>query len=192
MTKPQARQQMKAILAAIPAREAARRSRRAVERLMSTRWWRESDVVLTYLPMPGELDTFPLVSAALSQGKVVAAPVIDGLDLAFRLVRAPAEATRRDRLGIPQPDPAAPPWAPGEGGRVLVVTPGIAFDPGRNRLGRGMGFYDRFIAGLRGRPHLAVSAVAVAFDEQVMDEVPFDDRDVPLDGIVTDARVIGP
>ncbi len=191
MTKPEARRRMKEILAAIPAGEAVARSRLAVERLLATRWWSESEVVLTYLSMAGEPDTSALVRAALEQGRTVAAPVIEGLDISFRVVCGPVEGLRRDRRGIPQPDPAGPRWTARAPSRLLVVVPGLAFDSALNRLGRGGGFYDRFLRSVRERPGLAVTAVAIAFDEQLVEEVPHDDDDAPLDGVVTDRRLIG-
>lgn len=209
MTKLQARRRVKAALALIPATELARRGGLAVARLLRARWWGWSDVVLTYLSMPGEIDTSPVVAAALSEGKQVAVPAMEGPDLSFRLVTSPVEGLPRDRYGIPLPDPSWPRWTaeaerpgppalspgtpqPAEARplRVLVVTPGLAFDRSLARLGRGKGYYDRFLALLRDSPGVEIAAVAIALQEQLLEEVPHDERDVPLDGIVTDQETI--
>ena len=67
----------------------------------------------------------------------------------------------------------------------LVVVPGLAFDSGGNRLGRGGGFYDRFLARLR----RSAVTIGLAFDLQIIDRVPADDRDFAVGTIVTDRRV---
>jgi 5-formyltetrahydrofolate cyclo-ligase len=69
----------------------------------------------------------------------------------------------------------------------LVVVPGVAFTVDGRRLGQGGGWYDRFLADRR--PDCQV--IGVAFDEQVVDDVPMEPHDVRLRAVVTDVRVIG-
>lgn len=68
----------------------------------------------------------------------------------------------------------------------LVLVPGIAFDKHGNRLGQGGGFYDRFL------PHLSAESmtIGIAFDEQIVDEVPREATDCRVDYIVTPTRII--
>jgi 5-formyltetrahydrofolate cyclo-ligase len=66
----------------------------------------------------------------------------------------------------------------------LVVVPALAYDPGGNRLGRGGGYYDRFL----GRLRRSATKVGLAFDVQIIDDVPVEERDVQVDMIVTDRR----
>jgi 5-formyltetrahydrofolate cyclo-ligase len=67
----------------------------------------------------------------------------------------------------------------------LVVVPGLGFDEAGNRIGRGRGFYDRFLA------HRGWHGVAsgLAIEDQVVDEVPMHEHDTPVDMLVTDAKV---
>jgi 5-formyltetrahydrofolate cyclo-ligase len=67
----------------------------------------------------------------------------------------------------------------------LVIVPGLAFDEAGNRLGRGRGFYDRFLShrDFRG------TSCALALEEQVVERVPSDESDVRVHLLVTDARV---
>jgi 5-formyltetrahydrofolate cyclo-ligase len=192
MDKARLRAQMKTVLAAVVPAELASRSRLAAARLLTTPWWREADAVLAFLAMPGEPDAAMVVAAARAEGKIVAVPVIEAGEIAFRVVAGSPEGLPRDAWGIPQPDPAWPTWAPDQGApRVLVVTPGLAFDPQGHRLGRGRGYYDRFLARLRAAPGIRASAVAFCLDEQVVVGVPHGDGDQPVDAIVTDRRAIG-
>jgi 5-formyltetrahydrofolate cyclo-ligase len=66
----------------------------------------------------------------------------------------------------------------------LVLVPGVAFDTHGRRLGRGKGFYDRLLAGVRG------TKCGVAFDEQIVDAVPVGPQDIPLNCILTPTRWI--
>ena len=66
----------------------------------------------------------------------------------------------------------------------LALVPGLGFDARGHRLGRGKGHYDRLLAGFGGRK------IGVAFDFQIMAEVPCEAHDIVLDDIVTPARWI--
>jgi 5-formyltetrahydrofolate cyclo-ligase len=116
--------------------------------------------------------------------------IADG-ELSFRVIAGDPDRLARDAWAIPQPDPAWPAWVPeARPAHVLVVTPGMAFDAGMHRLGRGMGYYDRFLARLRAASGIRCTAVAFCMDEQVVDRLPHDPGDQPVDAIVTDRRTI--
>lgn len=68
----------------------------------------------------------------------------------------------------------------------LVVVPGVAFDRMGRRLGRGSGYYDRFLAGLAGK----ATTVGLAFSWRIVPEVPVDAWDVPVDAVATEDGVI--
>jgi 5-formyltetrahydrofolate cyclo-ligase len=191
MDKPRMRAEMKALLAAIAPEDLASRSRLAAARLLTSSWWREADEVLAFLAMPGEPDPEAVVAAGRAGGRTVAVPVIVAGEIAFRVVAGSPDGLPRDAWGIPQPDPGWPAWSPGTAAsRVLMVTPGLAFDPAGHRLGRGRGYYDRFLVRLRAVPGIRATVVAFCLDEQVMDAVPHGDSDQPVDAIVTDRRVL--
>jgi 5-formyltetrahydrofolate cyclo-ligase len=64
----------------------------------------------------------------------------------------------------------------------LMLIPGVGFDRQGNRLGRGAGYYDRFLSSMPNRPFL----VGLAFQEQLLDEVPTERHDVPMDIVLYD------
>jgi 5-formyltetrahydrofolate cyclo-ligase len=66
----------------------------------------------------------------------------------------------------------------------LVIVPGVAFDVRSGRLGYGGGFYDRFLASCR------APRIAVAFSMQIVDGVPCDEHDLPVDVVVTETGEI--
>jgi 5-formyltetrahydrofolate cyclo-ligase len=191
MDKAPVRSRMKAMLAGVPAADLARRSALAAARLLATVWWREAGVVLAFLAMPGEPDPRAIVTASCAEGKTAAAPLIVDGELEFRLIAGDPDRLARDAWGIPQPDPSWPAWVPASSpARVLVVTPGLSFDREMHRLGRGRGYYDRFLGRLRAVPGIRCTAIGFCLDEQVVDRQPHDDRDQAVDAVVTDRRTI--
>lgn len=66
----------------------------------------------------------------------------------------------------------------------LVVIPGVAFDRKMNRMGRGKGYYDKFLTQVK------APKVGICFDFQLLDIVPFDDLDVKMDYIVSENDLI--
>ena len=67
----------------------------------------------------------------------------------------------------------------------LIVVPGLGFDEEGNRLGRGQGFYDRFLS----HPDMRAVKCAVGFEDQVCAEIPRSPHDVRVEMLVTDAQV---
>ncbi len=136
---------------------------------------------LVYGAMPDEVDVGPLSAALRARGVRLALPRVDGkrLTLHWHEDDAPLQA---GSFGLTEPAPEAPAADPAE--IDLVIVPGVAFDAACNRLGMGAGYYDRLLADM---PHAVT--VGVAFDEQVVDEVPCEAHDRPLDAVVTPSGV---
>ncbi|MBR4976550.1 MAG: 5-formyltetrahydrofolate cyclo-ligase [Thermoguttaceae bacterium] len=68
----------------------------------------------------------------------------------------------------------------------LVLVPGLAFDLDGGRLGRGAGFYDRFLASLSPKTRL----IGVALDEQIVEKTPRDRFDLPVDALATPSQLV--
>ncbi len=180
---------MKDLLAAMSPAELRDLSRRAAQRFQQTGAWMWMDVLFCFLSMPGELDTEGLIHAARKDGKAVAVPRMEDGDIRFVTLPADAPEPPRDRWGIPVPDPAWPGVESTGAGRILVCAPGLAFDRQGNRLGRGKGYYDRFLSRARAAGARLV-AIGICFAEQVVEEVPHGATDQHLDGLVTDAETV--
>ena len=180
------RKEMLATLAAMPAKTAAAKSHQACQRLIGLEEFRSAQTVMIYLPMPREVDTTPLALAAWQDGKTVVAPRVfwgqrHMVPVLCRTLRD--EDISPGRFGVREPLEGEP-WPLEE--IDLVVAPALAFDRKGHRLGRGGGFYDRFLAS----PLLEATACGLGFAEQVVDDLPVADNDHRLDILVTDKEVL--
>ena len=150
------------------------------------RWpqFREARHVFCYLAMPDEVDTRAILEACAATGKTVSVPWIKGdAPEMFPCQFDPAVAVADTALGFQQPKELAPVTIPVD----FAVIPGRAFDIRGGRLGRGKGYYDRFL--LKTREDGGVLC-ALAFEIQIEEEVPCESHDVRMDLVVTEARVI--
>ncbi len=145
----------------------------------------DTSAVLAYAPVPPEVDIRSALQSWLNTGKSVCLPRIDW----EAKTMTPAVITSLDNLvtqrhGILEP-PEDAPTIPIED-LDLILVPGVAFDEKCRRLGRGGGFYDRFLATV---PPL-VKTCGVAFEAQMVRSVPMDRHDRALDAVITESRLI--
>jgi len=183
--KSELRSQIRATLAAMDPADRQAASARACTRLIGIEAFKHGSVVMLYMPIPTEADTTLIAIRCFQRGKTVCVPKVDWRRRDMNVVEASSFDDRSmevDEHGIRTP----------RGGRLvvpssidLVVVPGLAFDTQGNRLGRGGGFYDRFLPRLR----RAATTVSLAFDDQVVENVPANELDAKIDVLVTDRRV---
>ncbi|MFW6145824.1 MAG: 5-formyltetrahydrofolate cyclo-ligase [Planctomycetota bacterium] len=184
--KRELRQQIREALAAMDPMTRYARSLAACKHLTCSDTFRQAQVVMIYLSMADEVDTGAIALAGWQAGKTITAPSISWEH--HRLT--PLEITSLDtdvvpgRHGVPEPPEHASP-VPIEM-IDLIVVPGLAFDRHGRRLGRGGGFYDRFLA----HPERVASTFGLAFHEQVVDELVSEDHDHPIDRLATDEEIL--
>lgn len=135
------------------------------------------------MPIRSEVDTRPLIAAALAAGKRVAVPIVtEDYQLHHSWIdRLDDQTFIAGAFGIPQPRQIRS-ALPGQWD--LTVAPLLAFDRAGHRLGYGKGFYDRLL------PHVRGPRIGVAFAVQEEPGLPHEPHDVPLDCIVTEYEVI--
>ena len=152
------------------------------DRLKEQAVWENAGAVLFFAPRPDELDLWPLLEEALAAGKIAALPRYHpaGKNYVACRVQNLRDEIAPGEFGIREPAARCPeiPLS----GLDLILVPGVAFDWHGRRLGRGKGFYDRLLAGTRG------VKCGIAFDEQMVNDVPVGLSDVGLDFILTPAR----
>jgi len=139
---------------------------------------------MIYLSLPREADTTPIVLRAWRESKRVLAPQVSWESKRMM----PVEIRNLDtdlvdtEYGLRQPLQGTPfPTSAID----LVIVPGLGFDAHGNRLGRGRGFYDRFL----GRPNFKGVFCGFALEEQVVDPIDAAPHDVKVHMLVTDKQV---
>jgi 5-formyltetrahydrofolate cyclo-ligase len=172
------------MIADIPPDQVASRSHRASRLLFEQPEYLNAEVVMVFLSLPSEMDTAPIVLRSWQDGKRVLAPKMDWNQR--RLWPVEIHSLTDDltvsSLGIREPASDLPlPISLID----LVMVPGLGFDEFGHRLGRGRGFYDRFLS----HPDCRATACALAFEEQVTSTIPTGPLDRPVDMLVTDASV---
>ncbi len=202
------REKMRRVLAGYSVSELKRKSRVINEMLLSSPFWKSADVVFLYLSIEGEVDTWSLVEAALRAGKRVALPRVEvknmvfhelfweGDDFTREVLERESELFKMGRFkGIYEPTEKLPriDICGVSSERVLVIVPGVAFDREKNRLGRGGGYYDRFVQHGREccKKNRSPVFVALAFHFQVVNSLPVAMFDQRVDTIITEREVIG-
>ena len=188
------RREIRARLDALDGLQIESRSRALADRLFATSWWASGQWIFVFIPMFGEVDTRFIVAEAYKEAKQVAIPRMEGEELAFYVYDGDTENLVPNQFGILEPDPSwklVDPAAP-TGKRLLILAPGLAFDRQGRRLGKGKGYYDRFLHGMRAAHPAGRDswAVGLALTEQFVDRVPVSAHDERLEGIVSDREVI--
>ncbi len=170
---------MKEKLLSITADERRALSEKICENLASLPEFSAAKKVFLYVPLKSEPDVLPLAEAARTSGKRVAYPATDGGSMRYFA----CGKFKAGGNGIPEPD-GGEELLPDSG--TFVVVPALAYSESGYRLGRGGGFFDRFLSGKD------CTAVGAAFSFSVLADGAFtvEPHDIPVSVIVTDSGVI--
>lgn len=182
--KAQLRLRMKELLASLSPREFQVLGHDAAGLLTSDPSWSSVDTVLAYLAMEHEASCDEVINLALREAKEVYVPLVQGEMLRFYGISGLEGPWNTGSFGIrePYPDKGRLLDTAGIHGRMLVLVPGLAFDPQGGRLGRGKGYYDRFLTSLSG----AVFTVGICMARQKVAQVPMGPGDVFMDALVSE------
>lgn len=184
-TKAQFRARIKAQLNALGAGEHDERSRAACERMRAHNTFKNARTLFAYASIRNEPATHTLLSSALNEGKRLALPRADAAGtLSFHAVNDLVHDLAPGRFGILEPLPDCTEIPAEEADLVLV--PGVAFTERGERLGQGGGYYDRYLS----QPSLRARICAIAFDLQMLPELPVEPHDRCVSHIFTESRTI--
>ena len=176
------RHRMRGVREALPGSACDARSAEITERLLALAELERAATVLAFASIRNEVRTQTSMQAAWAAGKRVALPRVVGDELQLHLV-ASDTVLIEGAFSVPEPPETATRVQPDEVDFALV--PALAVDPRGYRIGYGGGYYDKLI------PRLGHACTcALAYDFQLIAEVPDLPFDVAVDLIVTDERVI--
>ncbi|MEW6564920.1 MAG: 5-formyltetrahydrofolate cyclo-ligase [Spirochaetota bacterium] len=185
------RQEIRLRLKNLPAHYFHHAGRAAAERLNQHPRWQQAQAVLLYASLPTEIDTAPLFRLARQDGKGVFYPKIVGEDIQFYQVDDEKDLIPQGPLHIPEPGPGAvslTEWAAAQSTQpvhVCGIIPGLAFDRQGGRLGKGKGYYDRFLSSIcTTSSTLDLYTIALCLPEQLIDQVPRGTQDWPVQEII--------
>jgi 5-formyltetrahydrofolate cyclo-ligase len=163
-------------------REEASASLRAM--LGQQAFWQGAKRILGFVPTRFEPNIWPSLVAARMAGTEVYLPRFDEMSGQYRPCRVD-DLSRDLRVGphrVREPDRDCPAW---DGKHLdLILVPGLGFSASGGRLGRGMGHYDRLLVMIPG------CKCGVAFNQQLISELPLEPHDVRLDYVLTPSRCV--
>ncbi len=155
-------------------------SRKIVEQIERMQCWKDAKTVMIYYPIHNEVDLRHLVHK-YAQEKTFLLPATVGNHQIEVRVYEPNRPLLKGRFSIPEPDTEV--W---KGGIDLILVPGVAFNKDKIRLGRGGGYYDRFLK------HYSNSIkIGVCYDFQLHDDLPSQYFDIRMNRVVTPSQTIG-
>ena len=140
----------------------------------------EAQTILAYYSLPDEVCTRQLIDELIADGKTVLLPkVLDAGRMELRRYTGPHDLTEgaygiMEPVGEPFTDYAL---------IDIALIPGMAFDASGHRLGRGRGYYDRFLNSQWSMVN-GQWLIGLCFDFQKVDTVPSDDHDIPVDIVI--------
>ncbi|MCB2293721.1 5-formyltetrahydrofolate cyclo-ligase [Clostridium algoriphilum] len=145
--------------------------------------------IMLYLSFNKEVDTYPLATWCLTHGKNVIAPYCIQTTkqiIPYKINNITSDLTK-STFGVMEPKHNLLEKINIED-IDLIIVPGVVFDKACNRIGFGAGYYDRFLS----KKLKSTPTIGIAYDYQIIDKVPTDEYDIPLDFIITENRTIFP
>ena len=173
MEKKQLRAVIKALKRQRAEEELISQSERIMARLEQHPDFVSAERVMLYNALPDEVRTMAFLEKWHLR-KTIILPTVVGDDI------VPVEYAMDTGFAVGDFNILEPQNDPYSGGFDLMVVPGVAFDRMGNRLGRGKGYYDRFLS-----RHLGVKRIGICFDFQLVDEVPAEPFDIRMDEVIS-------
>ena len=165
--------------------EKEEKDRKILDRFYDSNYYREAKNIFIYISYDSEINTKGIIKKALRDNKKIYVP---RTEFKTRLMDA-VEITSLNNLieseyGILEPSVEEPHIDPNE--IDLIVVPGVAFDRNGGRMGYGAGFYDRYFKKINEDNMKKVIKLALAYDFQILEKIPMNEQDVPVNYIITE------
>lgn len=163
--------------------------KKILNKFYESKYYRESKNIFIYISYDSEINTKEIINKSLIDNKKIYVP---RTEFKTRLMDA-VEITSLDDLieseyGILEPSIDEPHIEPNE--LDLIVVPGVGFDRKGGRMGYGAGFYDRYFKKISKDKMKKIVKLALAYDFQILEDVPMNEQDVPVNYIITEKEFI--
>jgi len=184
LDKKTLRTEIKARIAAIDSDYITESDHAIAQNIVSLPEFVSASRVFTYLSIGREVDTREIIEHCLKIGKTLALPFnYENGAMSFACLDCPVDELRLGMFGIPTPSEASDKLIPEKGDIILV--PALCYDEDFYRLGRGGGYYDRYLSTFR------IFSVGLCREKQLLASVPTDEFDMRVDCIVTEKGTRG-
>jgi 5-formyltetrahydrofolate cyclo-ligase len=162
-------------------------SKKIINRLIDTEYYKNANTIMCYISFGSEINTHEFIRNCIKDGKRIVVPVtfhepremkpsqilsFDELEPGYFNILTP----KKEFIRYIDPKEID-----------LIIVPGAVFDRKGYRIGFGGGYYDRFLAD---KINDKSTKISVAFHLQIIDEVPKEEHDVPVDIIITEKEII--
>lgn len=166
----------------LTAQEIAQKSSAITALFTSLPIYQSAACIMTYLSAFREPDTAALIAACQAAQKKIVVPVthMDTRQLTLSYLRTPADVIK-GAYGISEPMHIVP---ASESEIDIIIIPGLAFDQSGSRLGFGEGYYDRLLQ------HTHAYKIGFCYDFQLIEHIPVQRHDIPVDMIITETQVL--
>ena len=159
-------------------KERDRKSKLITGKLLKDRIFKKAKIVMFYIAFGGEVNTAEMIREAQKIGKVICVPICrKDKEIMQPAILEDYATLKKGPYGVYEP--ATENLVKPED-LDLVIVPGLAFDKKGNRLGRGKGYYDRFLSSLSSKTH----SIGLAFDFQILPLIPTTTHDVSVKKLI--------
>ncbi len=187
LLKKEIRQKMIQQRKSLSIKDLKEKSLQIFQQLQGLETYKNATNLMTYVPFQEEIHTTLLIEDFLKKNRQVFIPVTKPKEK--RIIISELLDLEKDlevgHFGVLEPKAFA--FRPKDPKIIdLIIVPGLAFTKSGYRIGYGGGYYDRFLPTLEQNP----ATIALALDFQIVDSLPIDHYDIPVDMIVTESRII--
>ena len=155
-------------------------SKQILKLILSLPEYQKATDIYVYASIGNEVGTRRMIERMLLDGKNVACPRVTGKrEMIFQYIRDYEELIP-GYMKIPEPAADAPIADPSNG-TILMIVPGVAFDPQGGRIGYGGGFYDTYL-----QKYPQIRTAAIAFSTQIVDDVNREEHDIVMQHVITE------
>lgn len=156
-----------------------------INKLYDTSFYKDAEVIMTFISFGDEVNTHDFIKKSLSDGKKIVVPItfpktreikaseihgFDELEIGYHNILTP----KNEFIRFINPEDID-----------LAIIPGVAFDRDGYRVGYGGGYYDRFLS-----KYPNIKKLGIAFDLQLIDKVPKEDFDIPVEYLLTEKELV--
>lgn len=163
--------------------EVLKKSRTITEMVLGLQEYERADTIFCYVDFRNEVRTRKMIEESWRRKKRVAVPKVERDVMKFCQVRKWSDL-KAGYMGILEPEECCEEITT-ESGNCLMLMPGVAFDKERNRIGYGGGYYDKYLLQAEG-----IYKVALAFEEQICEELPCERHDLKPDVLITEKGIL--